>query len=175
MTEQSKNKLKGNETDLLGQQPHEGTQLWEPDVKNVDNDGLGALNMRGGRIGVVDEVNGPGATEVPGFLPTQHELLELVRYWAGIAIGIDWRWFVDECYGSEDIRLEPYAWKRISRIGDLLGEERVKKVVDEVYEEYGETHKKHWNVFLHGTEEERAAVRAEINKEFEDQHRNNKG
>lgn len=126
--------------------------------------------MRGGRIGVVDEVNGLGATEVPGFVPTQHELLELVRYWARVAIEIDWDWFVAATFGSEDIRLEPFAWSRIVRIGDLLGKAPVKTVVDEVYADFGErfVDKTYWNIYLHGTEEERAAVRNELDQHGEE-------
>ena len=42
-----------------------------PNVVNRDNAWLGPI---GGCIGHVSEVNGAGAEEVPGLVPTRHEL-----------------------------------------------------------------------------------------------------
>jgi hypothetical protein len=40
-------------------------------------------------IGYVEEVNGTGAQEVQEFLPTRHELLQLVKYWARVDVDIN--------------------------------------------------------------------------------------
>lgn len=64
--------------------------LENPSVRNADNDLLGAIRGRGVCTGFVDEVNGPGAEEFPAFVPTRNELLQLVKYWAKIAVDIDY-------------------------------------------------------------------------------------
>jgi hypothetical protein len=101
--------------------------LENPSVRNADNDLLGAIRGRGVCTGFVDEVNGPGAEECSAFVPTRNELLQLVKYWAKIAIDIDYFWFCYEQSGSREIRLEPFAWRRINRIAALLGNEVVAK------------------------------------------------
>ena len=53
-------------------------QCREPKIRNADNEWLGSPFP----IAAVEEVNGPGAAELAGFVPTRHELLELARYWA---------------------------------------------------------------------------------------------
>jgi len=64
-------------------------QCQKPRVRNADNEWLGSFGGSGLRIGAVDEVNGSGAAEVVGFIPTRHELLELARYWANVAVEIE--------------------------------------------------------------------------------------
>ena len=49
---------------------------------NPDSVGLGWYGDDRILIGYVDEVNGPGSEEVSGFVPTRHELIQLVKYWA---------------------------------------------------------------------------------------------
>lgn len=134
----------------------------EPQVRNADNEWLGSWDGRGFRIGFVEEVNGPGAAEVVGFIPTRHELLELARYWANVAVEIEYCWFLFEQVGSSDMRRQPFAWRRVSRIQELLGAD-VEKVVDKVYEEYGKKQEpRYWGAFLHGNDEEREAIHKEI-------------
>jgi hypothetical protein len=125
-------------------------QIREPRIRNADNKWLGSPRPICG----VDEVNGPGAAEVTGFIPTRHELLELARYWANVAVDIEYCWFCYETVGSTDMRLNSFAWRRVSRIHEVLGD-AVSKVVDEVYQEYGKKQNpQFWNAFLNGTGEQ---------------------
>lgn len=52
--------------------------------RNADNDDLGPYEDCG--IGLVPEVNGPWAVEMPEFLATSGELLVLPEHWADVAI-----------------------------------------------------------------------------------------
>jgi hypothetical protein len=146
----------------------EGEQkYWEhlanPVVRNVDNELLGAIRLRGLTIGCVEEVNGRGAEEVRNFVPTRHELIQLVKYWAKIGIDIDYFWFCYQQTGSTEMRRGPYAWRRVKRIADILGVEVVKEAIDEACEEYGKDQDpRAWNIFLNGTSEERRVLQDEI-------------
>src|SRR5215472_10713447 len=99
--------------------------LNNPAVKNADNDWLGAVRAGLFTIGHVDEVNGRGAEEVP-FVPTRHELIQLVKYWARTAFDIEYEWFLYQQSGSSDRRRQPFALNRISRIQLVIGEPDVK-------------------------------------------------
>jgi len=54
-----------------------------------------------------------------------------------------------------------FATRRIGRIAALIGDEAVKRMVDEAYEEYGKGQSEAWRVYLHGTEDERRTFRAQ--------------
>ena len=88
-------------------------------VRNSDND----LLLPMGVCGSVDEVNGPGAAEIPDFVPTRHELLQLLNFWVKEALDYEYFEFLYAQTGSTELRLIPYAWRRVNRIGELLGEE----------------------------------------------------
>lgn len=47
-------------------------------TQNIDNQWLWPT---AGFIGCVDEVNGVGAQEIPEFVPTRAELIQLLKYW----------------------------------------------------------------------------------------------
>jgi hypothetical protein len=104
-------------------------------------------------IGNVPEVNGFGAEEVRGFLPTRHELLVLVRHWADVAI---WRNFNDWSNGtasSSGWRRIYFAWRRVERIRNLLGADAVDQVIAEevnaLYEQCGKSCRPDdWETFL---------------------------
>ena len=143
-------------------------QCQEPKVRNADNEWLGSPFP----IAAVEEVNGTGAAEVVGFVPTRHELLELARYWAKVAVDIEYLWFLYQQVGSSDLRRQPFAWSRVGRIQELLGDD-VSKIVDKVYEEYGRKQEpKYWDVFLNGTDEQRQAVQEEIVRAIEEKDLN---
>ncbi len=147
-------------------------QRREPQFRNADNKGLGSCGRPGFCIGYVDEVNGPGAGEVVGFVPTRHELLELARYWATVAVDLEYFWFTYGQYSSDRFRRQSLAWRRVGRIQELLGED-TNKVVEKVYEEYGEKQeKRHWEAFLLGNAEQRKAVRQEIARAMEEWDKN---
>lgn len=138
-------------------------QLDNPAIRNADNELLGQLRGRGFTIGHVDEVNGRGAEEIQGFVATRHELIQLAKYWAEKAIHIDYLWFLYEQTGSSDRRVRAFAWRRVSRIAEMVGKEEGDEAVKQVYEEYGKSQDPRvWNIFLNGTAEEREAFREEM-------------
>lgn len=141
-------------------------QAANPKVRNADNSGLGPIGQ-GIIIGYVDQVNGSGAEEFEGFVPTRYELIQLAKHWAKVAIDIEYFWFCYEQPSSSEIRLRPFAWRRVNRIADVLGDEAVQKAVDAAYEEYGKRQDaRTWNIFLNGTPEERKALQDEIAREI---------
>src|SRR5262245_57069626 len=134
-------------------------------VSNSDNEFLEPWCAGHFKIGCVDEVNGAGAAEVPGFTPTRHELRQLAKYWAETALEIEYDWFIYAQVGGTDMRLEPFAQRRIARIANLLGTEEVQKLVSEVEIEFGKKqYPRAWEIFCHGTKEEREQFQDEIHR-----------
>ena len=134
---------------------------------NPDGEGLGWYSNERFVIGHVDEVNGPGSQEVPAFAPTRRELFELAKYWATIELRLDFSWFVTQQTGSSEIRLGPFARRRLARIAEVLGEEEAGKAVQEAHTEFAKNiDLKAWNIFLNGTAEQRRALQDEIAREM---------
>src|SRR5580704_3162189 len=90
---------------------------------NPDSEGLGICGNENFTLGYVDEVNGPGAVEMPGVVVTKHELVQLLKYWASIRIDIRFDWFTSQCVGSSETRLESFSGRRITRIAEVLGDD----------------------------------------------------
>ena len=110
-------------------------------VRNIDNEHVQPMGIKDGVIGFVEEVNGLGAQEIPGFVPTRHELLLLTHHWEKKAIGIEMFWFTYGQVGSSDMRIQPYARLPVNRIMDLLGDEvneAIGRAEAEVKQEVGE-------------------------------------
>jgi hypothetical protein len=63
-------------------------QVWRQiGVRNADNEGLEATKLYPGILeGHVIDVNGGLAEEVPAFVPTRDELMQLVNYWTKTAL-----------------------------------------------------------------------------------------
>jgi len=140
-------------------------EQWDhPAVRNADNIGLGAA----GSAGHVDEVNGDGAAEISGFVPTRDELLILAKHWAAVALDIEYFWFLYEQVGSSDRRIESFARRRVSRIAALFSDEAVTKAITAVEEQLGKKFgsSKYWDIFLHGTPGEHKAAQEEIAREM---------
>jgi hypothetical protein len=133
----------------------------------LDGEGLGCYGGSRFTVGYVDEVNGPGALEMPGFVATKHELIHLVKYWASIRIDIRFVWFVDQCVGSSETRLESFSGRRITRIAEVLGNDETSAAVQQAYAEYAKGIDPHvWDVFLNGTLEAQSALQEEIQREM---------
>jgi hypothetical protein len=98
---------------------------------NVDN---GDLQPAGG-IGYVGVVNGGAALEVPGFLATRAELVELARYWESTFLQRAYFVFTTAQTGSTDLRLVPFAERRVARLIKFVGPDAV-QAVREVREEF---------------------------------------
>jgi hypothetical protein len=132
-------------------------------MHSSDSGGLGVYGNDNFTLGYIDEVNGPGAVEMPGVVATKHELIQLVKYWASIRIDIRFDWFVDQCVGSSDIRLESFSGRRIATIAKVLGDDATSDAVQQAYAEFAKNiDTSIWNVFLNGTPEERSALQEEI-------------
>ena len=141
-------------------------QEWIDLLRGAMKSTLAPLEGPGFCIGYVDEVNGEGATEIQGFTPTLHELTELLKYWVKVAIDLDYEYFVYSCWGSDLSRLYSYAECRVAQIKELLGK-RARPAVEEAYREFGSTvDKRCWEIFMHGTEEQRSALQDEIRREM---------
>src|SRR5579863_7589136 len=98
-------------------------------AKRLSDDARSLGPMRVGMfaVGHVDKVVGEGGTEVPGFVPTKNELLQLVRYWATEIIDVDWFHFAYASTGPSEWRTREFANRRLNTISQFIGEEEVKK------------------------------------------------
>jgi len=106
-------------------------------------------------------------TEVPEFIPTREELLEITKYWYGEYLSDQWLWFFCSVSSAGP---SAYLWGRIARIGELLGKEEVGKALDQAFEEFLESSSPHvdpkyLDIFLHGDAEQMEVVRKEIARE----------
>jgi hypothetical protein len=90
-------------------------------VINADNTDLQPLVEGPCVFGRVDNVNGPDAVEVPGFVATRAELLELVKHWEEVFLSRAFFMFETGQIGSTDIRLAPFAARRVVRICRIVG------------------------------------------------------
>ena len=97
---------------------------------NADNQDLQATCVGPLVVGFVDKVNGPAAGEVPGYMPTKAELLELVKYWESTFLNTEYYVFATGQYGGTEMRLSPYAERRVDRILELLGDDAIKAVCE---------------------------------------------
>lgn len=88
------------------------------------------------RIGFVNEVNGAGAEEVAGYVPTRREVVELVKYWYSRVLDNDWFYFSCGQAGSSEWRLDVYAQRRISRAAAVIGQEAVDMAIKEAREKF---------------------------------------
>ncbi len=132
----------------------------QADRYQEDSEGLGCIGDGKVSIGYVDEVNGAGAVEIPSFVPTRHELIQLVKYWATQEIDCQFFWFACATIGSSEMRIEPFAARRIVRIAKLLGEDEVEKAVKQAHDEFWKDHDPETRrIFYKGTREEIEAFR----------------
>lgn len=136
-------------------------------IHSADSEGLGFYGNGRLTVGYVDEVNGPAAVEIPGFVATKHELIQLLKYWASIRIDIRFDWFTSKCVGSSETRLESFSGRRIARIAEVLGNDETSAAVQQAYAEYAKNiDPRIWEVFLNGTPEEQNALQEEIEREI---------
>ena len=63
-------------------------------VRNADNEQAMPWGNERCLFGYVPEVNGHGAEEIAGFVPTRHELLLLVKHWYRTQLHNAWYIFV---------------------------------------------------------------------------------
>ncbi len=131
-------------------------------VKNADNERLMPWTSNMFVTGYVDEVNGPGASEVVDFVPTRHELIQLARYWAQTLLDNHWWYFSVGQDGSTGWRERQFASLRLGRLACVLGDPEVDRIVDRVWDGFSrripDHEKPFWNIFLNGSKEEYEAT-----------------
>jgi hypothetical protein len=92
----------------------------------------------------------------PDFVPTQDELIQLVKYWVREAIDDEYFIFAGQCFSSSDLRRIDSDWKRVNEIAQILGEEETDKAVMKAYEETAQDFdQSEWIVFRYGTRKEK--------------------
>src|ERR1039458_3474354 len=128
----------------MGTNGNSDTRMNMNDNKHsLDSEGLGFHSNGRWTVGSVDEVNGAGAVEMPGFVATKHELIQLVKYWASVRIDIRFVWFANQCVGSSETRLESFSGRRIARIAEVLGDDETSAAVQQAYAEYAKIGRAH--------------------------------
>jgi hypothetical protein len=121
-------------------------------------------------------VNGPDSAEIPDFVPTRHELIQLVKYWATLELHQLFGFFLHGQTGSNERRRHAFAGRRIQRIAKALGQEEVRKAAEEAEKEFSKTiDTRAWSIFKNGTPEEREAFQAEVLRTFSEQGMENTG
>jgi len=138
---------------------------------NRDSNGLGT--MTAGRrfiVGSVGPINGEEGKEVPGFVPTLHELRQLALHWMLERIDHDFEWFAYQQSGSTEWRWSVFISRRLNRLVDSLGEEAMQQVRKDAITFYRQRYPKitdeDWRVFTTGTEEEQEAWRTKLWEEI---------
>ncbi len=132
-----------------------------------DARGLGPGQAGRIRIGVVDMIVGEGGLEVPGFVATKNETLELVRYWATEIIDLDFTLFVYGSSGSSEWRTREFATHRLDTISKLIGEEEVSKTIRLAEQAFGQgVGQRAWRIFTEGTQEEQERFQQEVQEKL---------
>jgi hypothetical protein len=140
---------------------------------SADSEGLGAWGNERFVIGHVPEVNGSEACEVPQFVPTKHELIQIAKYWFQRRLDNDFYLFVFGQTGSSEWRTNVYANRRINRIADILPEQELNQSIEEVEHDFKQEHKisdADWDVFKNGTQEQRMLYQERFWREVESQN-----
>ena len=147
--------------------------LRESKGSNRDTEGLGTVRVAGGAfiIGSVDEINGAGGEELPNFVPTRHELVQLAKFWAMERLDHDFIWFLYQQTGSSEWRRSVYIDRRLGRLGEILGSEAMDAAWADVVALFRKRSPKitdeDWRVFMDGTNEEQEAWRDKVFREEE--------
>ena len=135
------------------------------DTKKLSEDarGLGPRHAGPFAIGVVDEIVGEGGVEVPGFVATKNEILQLVRYWATEILDLDFDYFLTGCTGSSEWRTSEFANRRLNTSRKFIGDEEAAKAFMQAEQAFGQrVDQRAWKIFMEGTTEEQEAFRWEI-------------
>jgi hypothetical protein len=128
-----------------------------------DAQGLGPTCAGSFVIGHVDQIVGEGGVELPGFVPTKNELLQLVHYWAMEIIDLDFTFFLYDCTGSSEWRNREFANRRLNAISRVIGREEVTKTFREAEQAFAKgVDQKAWKIFMEGTKEEQERFPEEV-------------
>lgn len=102
-----------------------------------------------------------GTKELPGFVATEHELMVLVKYWTTYDLDNQYSFFL---YGhGYESREGLFCGLRIKSIECVLGEELTERACREAVEEFrSKCDRRHWDIFVNGTPEQREALQDEM-------------
>jgi len=81
------------------------------------------------------EINGQGAREHKARV-TRFELELLCEHWAKQILAVSEEWVHFGSTGSREMRVMPYAEKRLEYFQRFLGDEKVAEIVDEVFKDF---------------------------------------
>ena len=101
-------------------------------VSNADNAALMPKSIGGAVLGHVEEVNGEEGREVTGFIPTRHELKQIVKFWYDELLYLRRKREDFGQSGGYEHRMMAFGIKRIERARTVLGEEEVDNAMQEV-------------------------------------------
>jgi hypothetical protein len=100
---------------------------------------------------------------VPDFEPIDYELLLLVKHWERVALDIRFFWFLWAQVSRTETRQLLLAKHRINRIAQAIGDDVLRKAVDEVWERYGrKVDPREWDIFLRGDRKDLDAYQDEV-------------
>jgi hypothetical protein len=111
-------------------------------------------------VGCCGIVNGKGAEPFEGFIPTRHELLQLVKYWATTKLENRWLEFQTGQFDATEASLILFAADQIKRISSLLGDAAVNEAVNEVKAQlHNKVSEEQWQIFVGGNRAEWESVK----------------
>lgn len=137
-----------------------------------DSEGVGCWGNSRLVVGYVSEVNGPDACDVPEFVPTKHELIQIAKYWLLCLLDNDFYFFVHGQTSSTEWRINIYSNRRINRIAEILPEQELNEALEEAERDFKQDKKisdDDWDVFKNGTQEQWDSYRERLWREFESQ------
>lgn len=130
--------------------------------------GLGPRQTGPFSFGVVNTIVGEGGVEVPGFVPTKNEILQLVRYWATEIIDLDFSFFLHGATGSSEWRTREFANRRLNTISELIGQQEVTTAVEQATETFARrVDARAWKVFWEGTKGEQEEFQQFVQEQLE--------
>jgi hypothetical protein len=141
-------------------------QLRNSTGSNRDTKGLGIMTSGFFFVGRVDANKGKTGEEVPEFVATRHELIQLARYWTLEGIEHDFDWFMYQSTGSSEWRWSVYIDRRLSRLSEILGPDAMRQAHEDAIASFRKRYPKitdeDWRVFTQGTPEEQEAWRDKL-------------
>ena len=96
--------------------------------------------------------------ELPGFVPTLEELVQIVKYHIQDFLEMHWGAFVTSEPFSE-VEVEDAIWCRLDKVRRVMSEDDFRRTVEVSCIQFGlEVDANLWEIFLHGDEAQRRAV-----------------
>ena len=106
-------------------------------------------------------------TEVPKIVPVRYELQELAKYWQKQALGEEFDFhFIGGTAGTGIESYIAFAYRRVSRIATLVGDDVVRRATHIAREEFGRGiyTPRYWDIFQYGNHAQWKAVQDEVQR-----------